>query len=625
MSDLMRIGSSAMNAAYAQLQTTGQNIANASTPGYVRREVVLAESGSNSSSGFVGRGVDVTAVRRVYDQFLVRESVSSRSSAAQDTARSDALTRLDTLFADSKSGLGAAFDDLVGAFTDVSARPSDPAARSTVLTRAETFANRAARLDTQLLELRDAAQGRMQSEVSAANETLGSLAAINRRISDANSAGGQPNALLDQRDKLLGDLNKSLRANATFGADGTITVTSQTGEPLVVGGNASKLALTIDPLDTSKRSLSVVRGNGVTLPMDVGQIGGTLAGLMKFSNEDIDSARAQIGRITASVAGAFNAQQALGLDATGVAGQPLFALGAPSAVGAAANVGNAQFGIAIADSKALKASDYEIGFDGTQYAVTRLSDGVVTNFASMPQTFDGLTLSVGSGAPAANDRYLVRSATAFASGARSLLTSQQRLATAMPVVTETGASNGGDLRAAALDITTIGATTAATVNITFTGPNTFSVSGAGTGNPTGLSYSPGMQLSFNGWTLKLDGSPVAGDTMRVSGTPNPAADNRNARVMQGLGDAALADGASIIGRYSELIGDIGSRTQSARAQGDMSQRLYDDAERARNEMSGVNLDEEAARLMQYQQAYQAAAKVIAAANEMFRSLLDAAG
>ena len=134
-----------------------------------------------------------------------------------------------------------------------------------------------------------------------------------------------------------------------------------------------------------------------------------------------------------------------------------------------------------------------------------------------------------------------------------------------------------------------------------------------------------MQLSFNGWSMKLDGAPATGDTLRVVATPNPAADNRNARAMQALGSASVADGATVIGRYAELIGDIGARTQGARSQGDMSQRLFDDAERARTEMSGVNLDEEAARLMQYQQAYQAAAKVIAAANEMFRSLLEAAG
>ncbi|RPH43384.1 MAG: flagellar hook-associated protein FlgK [Burkholderiales bacterium] len=625
MSDLMRIGSSAMNAAYAQLQTTGQNIANASTPGYVRREVVLTEAGSNDSSGYVGRGVDVTAVRRVYDEFLVRESVSSRAAAAQDSARAESLGRLDTLFSDPQSGLGASFDELVAAFTDVTARPTDPAARSTVLTRAETFAARASRLDTQLLEMRDSAQGRMQSEVANANQALQGLAAINRRIDDASGNGGQPNALLDQRDKLLGDLNASLRANATIGSDGTITVTSQRGEPLVVGGTASRLVLNADALDPSKRAVSVVRGNGVTLPMDAGQLGGTLAGLMKFSNDDIDAARAQIGRITASVSGAFNAQQALGLDMSGTPGQPMFSVGAATVSGASTNLGTAQFGVAVVDPKALKASDYEIGFDGTQYSVTRLSDGVVTNFASMPQTFDGLTLSLGSGTPTAEDRFLVRSATAFASGAKSLLTNGQRLATAMPVVTEPGAGNTGDLKVASLDIASIGATTGATVTITFTGPNTFSVNGAGTGNPSGLSYTPGMQLSFNGWSMKLDGAPAAGDTLRVSATPNPAADNRNARVMQALGDGKLADGATVIGRYAEMIGDIGARTQGARSQGDMSQRLYEDAERARTEMSGVNLDEEAARLMQYQQAYQAAAKVIAAANEMFRSLLEAAG
>jgi flagellar hook-associated protein FlgK len=115
------------------------------------------------------------------------------------------------------------------------------------------------------------------------------------------------------------------------------------------------------------------------------------------------------------------------------------------------------------------------------------------------------------------------------------------------------------------------------------------------------------------------------DTMRVGATPNPSADNRNARAMQALGDATIVDGERVIDRYAELIGDVGARAQSAQASASMSSRLYDDAERARQEMSGVNLDEEAARLLQYQQAYQAAAKVIATANEMFRSLLQAAG
>ncbi len=625
MSDLMRIGSSAMNAAYAQLQTTGQNIANASTPGYVRREVVLQEAGDLGAQGWNGRGVDAVAVRRVYDEFLVRESVASRAAAAQDAARGESLARLDRLFADGESGLGASFDDLVAAFSDLAARPADPAARSAVLARADAFASRAATLDTRLVELRDAAQGQLQGEVRQANDTLASLALLNRRIGDARGVAGEPNGLLDQRDRLLAELNGTLRANATIAQDGTVTVTSQRGEPLVVGATASRLSVAADPLDPSKLAVSVVRGNGVVLPMDGNEVGGRLAGLMRFATQDVDAARHEVGRLVAAVAGAFNAAQARGVDAAGFPGQPMFALGTPVATGATGNAGTAAFGVSIADPAVLQASDYELSWDGAQYALRRLSDGATQVLPGLPATVEGLRLSATGGAPAAGDRFLIRSASAFAGGARALLAHPDRIATAVPVAAETGASNAGDVRAASLDVTTIVPATSATVTITFTGPNTFDVVGPGTGNPSGLAYAPGMTLSFNGWSARLDGTPVAGDTLRIAQTANPAADNRNALAMQALGDAAIVDGQKAIDRYAALVGEVGTRTRSAQTAGEMSGRIHEDAERARTAMSGVNLDEEAARLLQYQQAYQAAAKVIATANEMFRTLLDAAG
>lgn len=625
MSDLMRIGSSAMSAAHAQLQTAGQNIANVNTPGYVRREVLLQEAGNLDPTGWVGRGVDVSSVRRVYDQFLVRESAANKASAARDSSRADALARLDKVFSDPASGLGRAFDDFVGAFADVSARPADPSARTAVLARAETFALRAQTLDNRLLELRRSAQDRMQSEVGRANETMKALATLNAKIADAQGGRGDPNALLDRRDQLLQELNASLRANATIAQDGTVTVSSARGEPLVVGDTASTLTLVADALDASKQTVSVTRSNGVTLPMDSSDLGGALAGLARFANEDVDAARAQLGRLYASIAGAYNAQQAKGIDASGAPGQPMFEIGAATVSGVAANTGSGVLAAEIADPKALKASDYEIRFAGGQYTVTRLSDGVTQSGASMPQTFDGMRFSLQSGTPAEGDRFLVRGATAFAAGAKSLLTSAQRIATGLPVVAEPGAANAGDLKASALEVSTVGPSTGAPVTVTFTGPNTFSVTGTGTGNPTGLTYTPGMTLSYNGWSMVLSGTPAAGDTLQISPTPNPGVDNRNALAMQALGDAALVDGSKASGRYAELIGDVGTRAQSARAAGDMSQRLYDEAERARSEVSGVNLDEEAARLLQYQQAYQAAAKVIATASEMFRSLLNAAG
>jgi flagellar hook-associated protein 1 FlgK len=622
MSNLLRIGSSALNAASIQLQTTGQNIANASTPGYVRREAILQEAGNNGLSGFIGQGVNVAQVQRVYDEFLVRESNANRSGAAQDTARSDGLNRLDNLFGNPETGMGAAYDTLVASFADVTAHPADSSARSAVLAQVSAFASRAAQIDGQMQQLASSAHGQMSTEINKANDTLKSLAALNQRLGNAHASLSTPNNLYDERDKLLGDLNTVMRANATIGANGAVTVASARGEPLVVGNNFAQLKLVSNELDASKLDVQVMRSNGTSVQLAPSELGGKLAGLAQFADSDIGEARARLGQMTASVAVSFNDRQALGIDATGTAGQALFGIGSPSVSPVAANTGTAQITAAITTGSALKASDYSISFDGTQFSLTRLSDSNVQTFASLPQVVDGLTLSLGSGTPAAGDKFLVRAASSYVSGVRSMLTNPSRLATALPVTTVPGSANTGDLSASSLDISAIGANTNQPVSITFTGAGTFNVTGTGTGNPTGLTYSPGMTLSYNGWSLKLSGAPKAGDTMQVVATANPAGDNRNARAMQALGDASNVDGAKVIDRYADLVGEVGTRAQSAKATGDMSQRLYDDAESARTSVSGVNLDEEAARMLEYQQAYQAAAKVISTANQMFQSLLQ---
>lgn len=622
MSNLLRIGSSALNAASIQLQTAGQNIANASTPGYVRREAILQEAGNNGLSGFIGQGVNVAQVQRVYDEFLVRESNANRSGAAQDTARSDGLNRLDNLFGNPETGMGAAYDTLVASFADVTAHPADSSARSAVLAQVSAFASRAAQIDGQMQQLASSAHGQMSTEINKANDTLKSLAALNQRLGNAHASLSTPNNLYDERDKLLGDLNTVMRANATIGANGAVTVASARGEPLVVGNNSAQLKLVSNELDASKLDVQVMRSNGTAVQLAPSELGGKLAGLAQFADSDVGEARARLGQITASVAISFNDRQALGIDATGTAGQALFGIGSPSVSPVAANTGTAQITAAITTGSALKASDYSISFDGTQFSLTRLSDSNVQTFASLPQVVDGLTLSLGSGTPAAGDKFLVRAASSYVSGVRSMLTNPSRLATALPVTTVPGSANTGDLSASSLDISAIGANTSQPVSITFTGAGTFNVTGTGTGNPTGLTYSPGMTLSYNGWSLKLSGAPKAGDTMQVVATANPAGDNRNARAMQALGDASNVDGAKVIDRYADLVGEVGTRAQSAKATGEMSQRLYDDAESARTSVSGVNLDEEAARMLEYQQAYQAAAKVISTANQMFQSLLQ---
>jgi len=609
------------NAAYLQLQTTGQNIANAATPGYVRREVLLGEAVSGSSTGFSGAGVNVVGLRRVYDAYITREAISSRALSAQDAARRDGLSRLDNLFSEPEAGMGAAFDRLVNSFGDLSARPADASVRTATLAQVEGFVTRASGMDARLLELRTSTQGRMRGDAQQANDIMAALATYNKQMG-SNPSSAEALALQDRRDVLLGDLNKIIKANATVGADGQVTVTTATGEPLVTGERASRLQLVADDLDPTRLQLTLERSTGATIRLSFAESGGSLAGMARFADQDIDAARLRLGQLVAGAAAAYNGQQAKGLDATGQPGQPLFAFGQPGIVPGAGNSGTGALQATINDASALKASDYSVGWDGSQYSITRLSDGQVSTFGSLPQTLDGLRFEMPSGTPASGDRFLVRSASNVVSGLKALQTNPARLATALPVVAETGAANTGDLRPGSIEISAIGPNTADPVNVSFDGVGNLTVSGLA-GGPVTMPYVPGMTLSYNGWSTTLNGTPAAGDTLSFRPTPNPASDNRNARAMQALGDAALVDGSKVIDRYAELVGEVGTRSQSALSAADMSARLADEAERARSEVSGVNLDEEAARLLQFQQAYQASAKVISTASEMFKTLLSA--
>ena len=621
MSDLFRIGSSGLNAAYAQLQTAGQNIANASTPGYVRREVQLSESVGASANGLAGSGVQVSGLRRLYDAFITQEAISSQSMSAQDAARRDGLSRLDQLFSDPQSGMGAAFDRLVGSFGDLSARPADASVRTASLAQVEGFVTRAVSLDARLVELRTAAQGRLRGDAQQANDILSALAAYNRQMG-SHPASNEALALQDRRDVLLADLNKIIRAQATVGADGQVNVTTSTGEPLLMGERASRLHFIADDLDPSRLQVMLERSAGSSIKLSFAEVGASLGGLARFADQDIDAARLRLGQLVGGVASALNAQQAKGLDATGQPGQALLGFGQPAVVPSAGHSGASMLQASITDASQLKASDYSLAWDGAQYSITRLSDGQISQYGSVPQTCDGLRFEMPSGSPVAGDRFLVRSASNVVQGLKALQTHPSRLATALPVVAQTGAANRGDLRAESIEISTIGAHTADPVSVTFDGVGSLTVSGV-SGAPLTLPYAPGMTLAFNGWSAVLQGTPSAGDTLNITPTPNPASDNRNARALQGLGDAALIDGGKVIDRYAELVSEVGARSQSAQAAADMSARLADDAERARSEVSGVNIDEEAARLLQFQQAYQASAKVISTASDMFRALLAA--
>lgn len=626
MSGLLGVGQSALLAAYAQLQTTGHNIANANTPGYSRQDVVLATAGGQyTGGGFLGFGVDVVTVQRRYDQFVAAEVSASIAAASADSARAEQLGRVDNLLADTDNGIGVAIDDFAAALADLANRPFDASARQAVLARADALASRVQAVDGRLSQFGQDADERIGQAVTTVNDLLARVARLNERIAASAGTGQPPNDLLDERDQVLREINGYLKTTAYTQPDGTVSVFAAGGEGLVVGGRASTLVAEPDPLDPTRQRVVMVSG-ATHLPMNADTLGGgSIAGLMQFRDQDLQAIRARLGQLAAGIASAYNQQQALGVDSGGAAGEPMFALGAPGVVAASTNAGSAMLSASVVDGTQVAASDYSIRYDGTQYVVTRSADGVQRNYASLPQSVDGLSITLSGGTPAAGDTFTLHSATSLAAGFARTLSSGARLATGYAVSVERAAGNAGDVSASAFSVVAADADLAQPVTLTFTSAGTFDVSGIGTGSPSGVAYTPGGPIAFNGWSLTLRGTPQPGDQIRIVPTVDPAADNRNARAMVALGDQPLAGGATFNDAFAAMLADAGTRTQSAKAAQAVSTRLQLDAQAAQAQQSGVNLDEEAARLMQYQQMYQAAAKVIQAAQSMFDSLLAATG
>ena len=626
VSGLFSIGTSALQAAYAQIQTTGHNIANVDTPGYTRQRAELATASPlQTGGGFIGRGVDVVTVARLYDRFLVGQVRTGTAMAAADGARASLLGQLESLLGAQSASLGAALDDFRFALADLVDRPADGAARSVVLGRARALSERFGALSSGIEEIAGGVEARLADGVARVNGLLGEVAAVNAAIARSHASGQPPNDLLDRRDALVAAAGALLQVSVRDNPDGTVSLFGAGGHGLVVGAAVASLAVDEDPLDP-QRSRIVLRTSGNDIPLSSGLMGaGELAGLLRFRDSDLAAARYALGRLAGSVAGAYNEAHALGVDATGAPGGDLFSIGAPQVAPARGNTGSASFSVGVSDPSALAASDYEITWDGSSHVITRLSDGWQAAVAAWPASVDGLRIDLGGGAPMPGDRFLVRSASAMASGFSAAIGSVQRLATGLAVAPVAGAANGGDVRAEGFAVLAAGPGLSAPVTISFDGAGAYSVSGAGTGNPTGLAYVPGAAISYNGWTLTLSGSPAAGDIITVQPVAEPAMDNRNARALLGLGDQGLVDGRSFTDAWAEMLADVGQRSRAAQGAAGLSAALLSEAKASLGAVSGVNLDEEAARLLQFQQSYQAAAKVIAAAQSMFDTLLGIAG
>lgn len=635
VSALVSIGVQAMQASHAALQTTSHNIANSSVEGYSRQTVNLETARSRySGSGFFGVGVTVSTTMRAHDAFLTREAAVAAAQAAMDATRAEQLSRLEAAFPTGEAGLGYSSAQFLNAMVDVAARPQDLSAREVVLARGRELALHFTSASAQLDALQRGVTQDLQNSVGTINELARRLAQANGEIAQSLGGGHAPNDLLDERDRLVREISRFLAVTTVAAPDGTLGVFIAGGQKLVLGEEAGQLAVVADPSDTSRSAVAIQEGQSLRVLPPSLLAGGSVAGLLQFQTQDLTQAHNLMGFMARSIADRVNEQQALGLDLNGKGGQPLFTIGAPRVLPVPGN--NPATGdptLTVVNARQLKASDYELRVDAANpgtYLVTRMNDGQQWSGVTSGTVIDGLRIDLPSPAPSGGDRFMLQPVARAAAGMTMALARPEELAAAAPVVAATSPANRGTLTFVSLSSLVPVAAAPPPITLTFNGPvagstGAVAYSWTQSGVTQSAIWTAGQPLVVGGAiSLQLAGVPASGDVLQLSPTLNPGANNGNAMALSTLRDEKFVGGNTVTEAYAGIIGDVGVRVQGAQTASRISAGVLASAEQRRAAQSGVNLDEEAAKLVHQQQQYQAAAKVLQVAQSVFDTLLDTA-
>jgi len=647
---LLSIGKSGLLAAQVGLATTGNNITNAGVTGYSRQVAIQVDTPTmDQGFGFVGTGTEVAAVRRYYDNFLSTQLRNAESNQASLDVYSKQISQIDNLLADPTAGLSPAMQDFFNGVQDATSNPASAASRQAMLSSAESLAARFQGMSARLSEISSGVNGQIVSNVGEINSFARQIAELNNTIAGLTTDGKAPNDLLDHRDALLTELNKLVKTTVTPGDNNTLTVQMGTGQPLVLGNKAFTLGTSHSPTDVSRVTVGYLADNGGFSPLpDRVLTGGQLGGLLEFRNGAMDRAQNSLGQVAAAIAVSFNAQHELGQDQNGALGTAFF--GPINAyVGANSNnlpTSTANVTAVVKDASTLTASDYSVDFDGTNFSVKRLSDGQVTQINPFPQTepqvIDGVAYTI-TGTPATNDNFLVRPTYNAAKDFDVLIDDRTKIALAAPISTAAPTTNAGNAKITAgtvdANYLTPGNALTAPVTLTFDKATnslsgfpaaqdvTVTVNGVATVYPAGtpsIPYTDGASISFGGVSLAISGTPANLDKFTVGPNTSGVGDSRNGALLAALQTKNTMDNgnANFQTTYAQMVNYVGNKAREAQIGGAAADAAVAQATNAQQSVSGVNLDEEAANLLRYQQAYQASGKVMQVASQLFDTLLS---
>ena len=632
MSDVFGISVGALQAFQSAIDVTSNNIANANTPGYAKEAVNLTAAAPQSNGVLsVGNGVVVSGISRSFNQATANQLNASQSSLGNLNALQNYSSQIDNLVGTTAGGLSTALQNFYSAWSDVANAPTSTATRQALLGKAQSVANSFQSTSTQLDALNSDINSRITSDVQQINTLGASISTLNKQIviSTAQNGGQAPNELIDQRDQLVSNLSSLTGISTTTDSNGSLNVFLGNGQPLVLQGATTTLTTIPNQFDASQLEISTSTSNGNSISSSI--TSGDLGGLLAARSQIVDPAKNQLGQIATAFAQSVNQQQNAGLDLNGNLGANLFSVSTPLATASSKNTSSVSATVSVANVGALTTNNYVLTYKGGAYSLTNAADGTAVPFtglgtAGSPITADGLSVVL-SATPASGDQFLIQPTADVAGTLAVQLSNPTQIAAAGAVQATPAGGNTGT--ATITSGTVVDATNPSLLNtatITFSSPTNYSINGGAS-----IPYSEGATIPpvggtpQYGWQVQISGTPAAGDTFTVQKNSGGTGDNRNALLganQQSL-PVLLNGTVSVTGAVSSLITGIGSQAQQINTAQTAQTAVNTQAVANQQSVSGVNLDEEAANLLQWQQAYQASAKALQIGSSLFQSLLTA--
>lgn len=661
-SDLLGIGTSGVMAQQRLLQTTSNNIVNVNSQGYVRERTLVY---TNS----VGLGTGDMVTQRVINSYAQGEVRRDTSAYHASGNRYDQLFQLDSLLGDSSNSVGTTITSYFKAFHTANESPAEIGGRKTTLSELNGMVNRYHTLSAQLDKQSDTINATIGDETDRVNSLLQSINDLNQAIIRTQGTPEESLMLFDQRDEAVRQLSEKMEIRTVTQPNGSMLVNMSTGHSLVLDGGVAQFKVVAGNPDSRDSTLQLTLG---TNKADINDqdIGGGIGGLFA-ARRDLEPSKRELGQLAVAMADAMNQQNRLGMDLDNEIGGDLFTLAASKGLPYGSNTGSGAASVSFVPGKGTEVTtfDYEVKFSSaTGYEVFAI-DGSGNRTSLMTGTTPPAKVGVAghgieidlSGTPAAGDKILLQPTKYAAAGLEAAITRPEDIALASPIKADKNSQNigSGEIKMTGVYNTGTGSGFG-TNSLDPAAPQVVKIDNSGNyevyaaDGTTLIGVAPASSKGQNlmaalesplggpkvyadpktapGYDFSITGKVEAKDSFHLSYNKDGFADNANGLALAELQNKELVrknnnaatsnDKMTFNDAYSALVTGVGNKTSQAKTLLQANEAKLTQSTGIYESVSGVNLEEEAANLIRFQQSYAASAQIVNTAKTIFDTLLS---